>query len=203
LAIDAIPMELTDQIVHYGIAARAHATMLVRLHHERWFKMLQEAEWGRLTAAYFAVGLVRYAGDEDLANALAALRRDDALAAVGLDAGVLAALAPHAGYFVATGTLEAIVAAIRHKHTHPHPPARGFVGPWVTLNMAQIRAVVHARARDAGIELPRLTAEPGTPAEAAMQAEIADYQKRSHARLRRKGRRRAPVSRKVRISAEG
>lgn len=201
LAIDAIPMELADQLVHYGFN-RGDAVALVRRYHERWFELLQEAEWGNLMAAYFAVGLVRYAGNEELAAALAALRRGDALAVAGLDADVLTFLTPHEGYFVASGTPRAIAEAVKRRHMHQDARGRGLVGPWVTLNMVQVLAIVQARARDADIELPRLTAEPGTAAEAAMRTEIAAYQKRSHERLRRKGRRRAPVSRKVRASAE-
>jgi hypothetical protein len=64
-----------------------------------------------------------------------------------------------------------------------------------------VEVAVKERAEAAGIELPpTFTAEPGTPEHAAMLAEIADYQKRSRARLRAKGRRRVPVPRSVRVS---
>jgi hypothetical protein len=88
LALDAIAMELTDQLVHHGIAQRKLAAILVRVHHQRWLDALTRAEWGG-PLIFFAVGLVRYVDDDD----------------------------PFDGYFVATGTLKEIAEAEERKRT--------------------------------------------------------------------------------------
>jgi len=181
LALDAIAMELTDQLVHHGIARRKLAAMLTRLHHERWFDLVQRAEWGpNHLFVFLAVGWMRYVdpGPSPLPEP--------------------SPLDPcYTGYAVFSGTLAEIAEAEERKRK----AELGLLLSLVLINMCDLLELVRARAEQNDIKLPReFTAQPGTPEHAAMLAEIADYQKRSQARLRAKGRRRVPVPRSVRVS---
>jgi hypothetical protein len=80
---------------------------------------------------------------------------------------------------------------------------RGFVAPLSIVSMGTVLSAVLRRAEEAGIELRRFTAEPGNMAdETALNAEIAEHQRRALERLGRKGARWQTPSR-ARTTAEG
>jgi hypothetical protein len=145
-----------------------------------------------LAASYVGVGWVQFIPTEladKRAKENAELRPGDPLLRAGIDTDpvVLALRSPLDTPFFASGSLREITDA-----TEREDPTlgRGFVAPLVIVSMATVLAAVRRRADEAGIELRRFTAAPGSADEAALRAEIAAYKRRSSERLQRKGSRR-------------